>query len=180
MAAVADTALEAERRLYEVYRRMPPVRKLQLVEGAYRVARQLHAAGCRLRHAGASDADVNRAWTLTTLGSGPWLERMRFESIKIDVFIRKHRAFDGEVLARGIGAAVFGESEGQFNVITAEDVILLKLEWYRLGGEVSDRQWNDVRGVLKTQQDRLDRAYLRHWSAEIGVRDLLARAESEA
>lgn len=34
-------------------------------------------------------------------------------------------------------------------VATAEDTILSKLAWYRLGGEVSDRQWNDILGILK-------------------------------
>lgn len=93
-----------------------------------------------------------------------------------DVFILKDRPFDREVFARRMGTPLFGESEGYFSVVTAEDTILLKLEWYRLGGEVSDRQWNDVRGVVKTQHDRLDRVYLQHWASEIGVSDLLERA----
>jgi hypothetical protein len=54
------------------------------------------------------------------------------------------------------------------------------LEWYRIGGEVSDRQWRDVPGVLKVQGDRLDRDYLRRMATELKVADLLERAFGEA
>ncbi len=101
-------------------------------------------------------------------------------SFKIDLFVQKNRAFDREFLARRIKAPVFGESEGEFGLITAEDIILVKLEWYRHGGETSDRQWNDILGVMKTQYDRLNNAYLDHWGVEIGVKDLLDRIRLQA
>lgn len=63
---------------------------------------------------------------------------------------------------------------------SAEDVVLSKLEWYRMGGEVFDRQWRDVLGVLKVQGDRLDQDYLRRMSVELGVTDLLERVLEEA
>jgi hypothetical protein len=269
---MSDTSVDIERRMFDVYRRMPPARKWKLVTDAYTVARQLHATGHRLRNPDAGDADVSRAWVLDVLGNGPWMERMRFDAMlppaehirpikyvasvlgdlniryaiggsfassihgqprhtqdadfavepfpskeslfaarfpieeyyaeehmirdavarrgsinilhlhtgfKIDVFVQKDRPFDHELLARRIKSAVFGENEGEFGLITAEDTILLKLEWYRLGGEISDRQWGDVIGVMKTQGDRLDAAYLDHWAAEIGVKDLLDRARQD-
>jgi hypothetical protein len=64
-------------------------------------------------------------------------------------------------------------------VATAEDTILRKLEWYRAGGETSERQWNDLRGILKVSGPRLDLAYLRHWGAYLKVDDLLERLLAE-
>lgn len=72
------------------------------------------------------------------------------------------------------------EERSVFNMESPEDVILTKLEWYKMGGGVSDRQWGDILGVLKVQRPRLDREYLRHWAAEMGVTDLLARTLQEA
>jgi hypothetical protein len=100
-------------------------------------------------------------------------------AFKIDVFVQKDRAFDRELLARRVKAPVLGESEGEFGVVSAEDTILIKLEWFRLGGETSDRQWGDVLGVMKTQRERLDAAYLDKWAVEIGVKDLLDRARAQ-
>jgi hypothetical protein len=64
-------------------------------------------------------------------------------------------------------------------VATAEDTILRKLEWYRAGGETSERQWNDLRGVLKISGARLDLAYLRQWAPFLKVEDLLDRLLAE-
>ena len=50
------------------------------------------------------------------------------------------------------------------------------LEWYRLGGQVSVRQWRDALGVLGVQGERLDVAYMRNMAVELGVSDLLERA----
>ncbi len=272
MNLLSDTAPEVERLMYEAYRRMAPARKWQLVADAYTVARQLHAAGHRARHPGATPADINRAWALMALGPGPWIDRMEFATMpppaehvraikfvvsvlddlniryaiggsyassthgaarqtqdadiavepfpgkeklfalrfppneyyadeymirdavarrasfnilhlptafKIDIFVQKDRAFDREFLARRVKAPVFGDAEGEFGVVTAEDTILLKLEWFRLGGEVSDKQWGDILAVMKTQRELLDSAYLDKWAVEIGVKDLLARARGQ-
>lgn len=59
---------------------------------------------------------------------------------------------------------------------TAEDTLLMKLAWYRLGGEVSERQWNDVRGILAVQRGRLDSDYLNRWALYLKVEDLFRDA----
>lgn len=64
-------------------------------------------------------------------------------------------------------------------VATSEDTILAKLVWYRAGGEQSERQWNDLRGIRAVQGAALDRKYLDGWARKLKVDDLLARLFAE-
>jgi hypothetical protein len=99
--------------------------------------------------------------------------------MKVDVFVAKGGPYDRTALARSVRKSL-DESSRTYDLATAEDVILRKLEWFRLGNEVSERQWRDVVGVLQVQREALDRSYLDHWARELGVNDLLARAFLEA
>ena len=65
-------------------------------------------------------------------------------------------------------------------VAAPEDILLAKLEWFRLGGETSDRQWRDISGICKIQLFDLDFDYLHRWSRELKVDDLLETAFDEA
>lgn len=98
-------------------------------------------------------------------------------AFKVDIFIPKPRPFDRMQLARRT-AVVMGTEP--VYLISPEDTVLAKLEWYRLGGEVSDRQWQDVIGVLTVQAEDLDLDYLRHSADQLGIRNLLERALAEA
>jgi hypothetical protein len=69
--------------------------------------------------------------------------------------------------------------ERKVPVKSPEDTVLRKLQWYQDGGEVSDRQWNDVLGILKVQGDRLDGAYLERWAGRLGVEGLLRKARND-
>jgi len=75
-------------------------------------------------------------------------------------------------------AAAFGE-DIELYFATAEDTILSKLVWYNSGGRTSERQWNDIRGVLEIQRGRLDIDYLRKWADYLKVTDLLEAALGE-
>lgn len=99
---------------------------------------------------------------------------------KVDVFIPRPRPFLRSQLARAQEQTFNFATKSGARFASPEDTILAKLEWYRLGGEVSDRQWRDVLGVLKTRAGDLDRDYLRQWAAELRVSDLLEKAFREA
>jgi len=101
-------------------------------------------------------------------------------AFKVDIFIRKLRAFDQMQLARRQTTVITADPEGRVYVVSPEDIILSKLEWFRLGGEASERQWRDILGVLKTQAGALELNYLRQWAGELQVNDLLERALREA
>lgn len=58
--------------------------------------------------------------------------------------------------------------------------MLAKLDWYRQGGSVSDRQWRELVSVLKLQNQALDRAYLKNWADRLKVTALLDRALTDA
>ena len=64
-------------------------------------------------------------------------------------------------------------------VYTPEDIVLQKLRWFRRGGEVSDRQWGDVLGVLAVCAGRLDIGYMRAQASVIAVEGLLEQALSQ-
>ena len=83
-------------------------------------------------------------------------------------------------MERSTAVPVFPSDDSlQLPVISPEDVVLAKLEWYAAGGEVSEKQWNDIQGVL-TMQQSLDMEYLNTWAQRLGVTRLLARALDEA
>jgi hypothetical protein len=98
----------------------------------------------------------------------------------VDVFVARPRDFDRAQLARRQLHLLGEQPERWAYVASAEDTVLAKLEWYRLGGEASDRQWRDALGVLKVQGLRLDLAYMRHMAAGLGVKDLLEHALEES
>ena len=50
------------------------------------------------------------------------------------------------------------------------------MRWYRDGGERSERQWNDILGIIRVQADALDSAYLDRWLDRMQTRDLYLRA----
>ncbi len=95
---------------------------------------------------------------------------------KVDVFIPRLRPFLRSQLARVQTQTFVFETEVSAKFASPEDTILSKLERYRMGGEMSERQWRDILGVLKTRAGELDLAYLQKWASELKVVDLLERA----
>jgi len=85
---------------------------------------------------------------------------------KIDLIIRKSRAFSQEEFSRR--RLVDLEGTPLF-VATAEDVIIAKLEWSKLAQ--SRRQIEDVAAILRARWGWLDRSYIEKWIAELGLRE---------
>jgi hypothetical protein len=56
------------------------------------------------------------------------------------------------------------------------DQVLRKLSWFRLGGEVSDRQWRDIVSILRVQGSGLDRVELQRVADSLDLGDLCRRA----
>ncbi|HEX8683594.1 MAG TPA: hypothetical protein VF707_14835 [Ardenticatenaceae bacterium] len=101
--------------------------------------------------------------------------------IKVDLFIPQGQPFDEEEFRRiRMDTLTDDETARSFPFSSPEDVILHKLQWYRAGGESSERQWNDALGVLKVQAAALDLAYFAKWARTLGVADLLTHALREA
>jgi len=97
-------------------------------------------------------------------------------AFKVDIFVPKSRAFDRMQLDRRTAATVSTDPQRSIYITSAEDIILAKLEWFRMGGEVSDRQWRDILGVIQMKAEQLDLPYLRQTAVGLGVLDLLERA----
>ena len=100
---------------------------------------------------------------------------------KIDIFITRNSPHDIETFKRRRRETLHEEQcAARFYLASAEDVVLNKMACFRLGADASDRQWHDILGVFKVQQESLDMMYLRHWASELNVQDLLERAVRDA
>ena len=96
-------------------------------------------------------------------------------ALKVDFFVAGGTPLDGEALDRRVPFTPETIAQTLY-LTTPEDVLLQKLRWFRRGGEVSDRQWRDVVGIVRVQAGRLDRTYLARGAGLLGVTDLLERA----
>ncbi len=116
------------------------------------------------------DEEVVR-WAVATRRS---FNAIHLESLtKVDVFCGGDDALSREEIDRRISLVV---GERTIPVATAEDIVLQKLLWYVAGGRVSDRQWQDVLGVVRVNAGALDLAYLRRHAVAHGIDELLERA----
>ena len=98
-------------------------------------------------------------------------------AIKIDVFIFKDNSYQRNVLERKIKDTLDDDKvKTELYFASPEDIIINKLQWYKLGGQVSERQWLDVIGVIKVQGDSLNKKYLQVWSKKLGIFELLKNA----
>jgi hypothetical protein len=110
----------------------------------------------------------SRSFNLIHLGS----------AFKFDIFPAR-TDFHAQQLARAKVIQLRLEGATPCAVTTVEDILLAKLRWYLDGGETSDRQWNDIVGLIATNAS-LDADYLHLWAARLVVTRLLEKAQADA
>jgi hypothetical protein len=94
---------------------------------------------------------------------------------KVDLVIRKARPFSIEELRRRQLVTMLG---AKVATATAEDTIVAKLEWAKDGG--SQRQLEDVAGILRVRAGTLDLAYIERWIDELELTEQWRLAQERA
>jgi hypothetical protein len=79
---------------------------------------------------------------------------------KVDVFVARQDAFSQSQFARRRALRLPDGEEALF--ASPEDVIINKLMYWKMGQ--SERQMNDMLGMLRVQGQGLDRAYIQIWA----------------
>ncbi len=99
---------------------------------------------------------------------------------KVDIFIPKTRAFDQQLLSRRLKSEISSSTGRRAYFVTAEDLILAKLDWHRLTGGASEHQWQDVLSIIQIQDRTLDQDYLHQWAKNLKILKLLEHVLLEA
>jgi predicted nucleotidyltransferase len=94
---------------------------------------------------------------------------------KIDFILKKPVPFHAEAFRRRFAVTFDGVPT---SVISAEDLILSKLEWARMGE--SERQVRDAAVVLQKGQHQLDLPYIEKWVNELGLTPQWSQARNFA
>lgn len=95
---------------------------------------------------------------------------------KVDLCNLPASPFFVSVFARRLKVA-YGPGGPTFWVVTAEDVILMKLLWRK--DTRSSKQWENALSVVRVQGARMDWRYLHDWAERLGLSDDLDRLKQE-
>lgn len=100
--------------------------------------------------------------------------------LKIDLYPAKDDPFSRSEADRRVRKQMPGIPDREIWCCSAEDIVLRKLDWYRAGGLVARRQWEDAVQVLAVQAATIDKAYLEKWAERLNVSKLIQDALKEA
>jgi hypothetical protein len=98
---------------------------------------------------------------------------------KIDIFMYGADEFSEKEMERRVLFQVPDSIGQKIYLCSPEDIIAHKLYWYKLGNNISERQWNDAANVLKVQNEKVDIKYLKENCAYRGVLDLFEKLLKE-
>ena len=93
---------------------------------------------------------------------------------KVDFWMRKGDDYGREAFAR---RKQYPYDHSVLTIATPEDVIIAKLEWYRMSD--LDKHYFDARGVYAVQKDTLDTAYIARWCEARSILDLWHRLQRD-
>ena len=101
--------------------------------------------------------------------------------LKIDFFISKDLPYELKSFERKCPSEL-DESDNSIKIYLSspEDIILSKLNWFNLSNQTSEKQWQDIMGVIKVQQNKLDKEYLYHWAKQLSILELLEKVYKES
>ena len=85
--------------------------------------------------------------------------------LKVDVFLPKDTPFDRNRFDRCRRMKISDKQHAFF--ASPEDVILMKLRYYREGG--SDKHLRDIQSILDISRDMIDFPYLERWIKRLGL-----------
>ncbi len=99
---------------------------------------------------------------------------------KVDLFVLGTGPLDVGQMERRVRYQIGPDPTAALWVTSTEDQILRKLDWFRRGGRVSDRQWRDVLSILRVGGTHLDEDYLNVTAGLVELSDLLSQARQAA
>lgn len=97
--------------------------------------------------------------------------------LKVDIFVFNGEELSHEEMRRKVAVTL---RDTVIWFASPEDIVIQKLDWFRKGQGVSERQWRDALGVIAVQGGRFDTSYARTWAERMELSDLLERAIAEA
>lgn len=88
--------------------------------------------------------------------------------LKVDVILCQDNDFDKNRFKRMRRVRPSADTEANF--ASPEDVIIKKLDYYRMGG--SEKHLRDITGILRISGDKVDRQYIANWAARLGLSEI--------
>ncbi len=96
--------------------------------------------------------------------------------VKVDFYVLDRDEFSRVEFGRRRKEA-FDEERTAF-FASPEDTIIKKLEWFKMGE--SAKHLEDIKGILRVSEKKLDLRYIDQWTVRVGVSDIWQKLKSES